>query len=356
MIAFLISLASANNVPAVMEQPSRLVVVPDVHGDLDAMLNVLKRSNVINDAGDWIMGKDEKLLFLGDLVDRGGDSLGCLDMVETLSMQAAEAGNEHGVVKLLGNHEMMLLDGDTRYFNKEELRKIGGPQALSEHFSEGGKYDKMLREGWTPGPVQIGEDIYCHAGIGEEMSSMGSIAELKAIGDGALRSRSYSPVFGNKGWLWYRGAVQSSEKCDIVDNSLDRLGASRMIVGHTVHDAISMGCDSKIVAADTAMSKWMGGSGEGEALEINAKGTYAVMPDGLYALPEPKETILARAASIGGLGTAELSALEKEIVAAEEMTAKTDLDMIKSLSRSGLNILSKGARAGRMLVQDAMFR
>ena len=43
----------------------------------------------------------------GDLVDRGNNSLGVIDLFDSLAAQASASGGK--VVTLLGNHELMLI-------------------------------------------------------------------------------------------------------------------------------------------------------------------------------------------------------------------------------------------------------
>ena len=72
-------------------------VVGDVHGrcaQLQALIDLLPRD----------MSTD-KLIFLGDLIDRGADVPGCVEHVRKLCRD-----NSERVICLLGNHEQMLLD------------------------------------------------------------------------------------------------------------------------------------------------------------------------------------------------------------------------------------------------------
>ncbi|KAJ9521504.1 hypothetical protein QJQ45_008801 [Haematococcus lacustris] len=69
----------------------------------------------------WAGGRSS-LVQTGDIVDRGPDSLAALHLFHRLKAEASAAGGD--VVTLLGNHELMLLQGDTRYFNPSELQHL----------------------------------------------------------------------------------------------------------------------------------------------------------------------------------------------------------------------------------------
>lgn len=81
-------------------------VVGDVHGMLDILVRVLRTAGLVAADGSWSGGRDE-LWLSGDLVDRGPDGVGVLDLVVRLAAEAAEVGGRVGSV--LGNHELLLL-------------------------------------------------------------------------------------------------------------------------------------------------------------------------------------------------------------------------------------------------------
>ncbi len=77
-----------------------------MHGHLDRLVEVLVRAAILDDDARWIAGSGT-LWFIGDLVDRGPDGVGVIELVMRLEGEAAEAGGHVGC--LLGNHEVMLL-------------------------------------------------------------------------------------------------------------------------------------------------------------------------------------------------------------------------------------------------------
>jgi len=79
-----------------------LLVVGDAHGQNDALRDLLALFGRMP-----TMGKRRTLVFLGDLIDRGPDSLGCMN---TALNDAQELAGVDEVVYLPGNHELMLAD------------------------------------------------------------------------------------------------------------------------------------------------------------------------------------------------------------------------------------------------------
>ncbi|MGG6266210.1 metallophosphoesterase family protein [Leptolyngbya sp. AN03gr2] len=72
------------------QQPSRRIVIGDVHGHYEGLMNLL---NAI------APGSDDQVYFLGDLIDRGPQSCQVIEFVKNSPYQS-----------LLGNHEHLLLE------------------------------------------------------------------------------------------------------------------------------------------------------------------------------------------------------------------------------------------------------
>ncbi len=90
----------------------RIVAFGDVHGDHQALVELLRFVDIIDAENRW-SGGTTHLVSLGDLLDRGDDSRQAMDLLMALQAQALEAGGRVHVV--LGNHELMNLTGDLRY-------------------------------------------------------------------------------------------------------------------------------------------------------------------------------------------------------------------------------------------------
>ncbi|HEY6076343.1 MAG TPA: metallophosphoesterase, partial [Gaiella sp.] len=97
--------------------------VGDVHGHRDVLAGLLRDAGLV-DAGESWTGADARLWLVGDLVDRGPDGIGAIELVRRLE------GESGGAVRcLLGNHEAMILaalrfgDEETS-FGEQTFREI----------------------------------------------------------------------------------------------------------------------------------------------------------------------------------------------------------------------------------------
>ena len=95
-------------------EQKRRIVVGDIHGELDGFKEILRNAGLIDSKDNW-SGGDCILIQTGDVIDRGPYSREAIDLLRKLQKEAADAKGE--VIRLCGNHELMLLQNNFRYVN-----------------------------------------------------------------------------------------------------------------------------------------------------------------------------------------------------------------------------------------------
>ncbi|HEY8520971.1 MAG TPA: metallophosphoesterase [Gammaproteobacteria bacterium] len=125
-------------------QPSRVVVVADVHGAYDELVGVLRATGIVDASLAW-SGGDAVLVSLGDLLDRGYASRRVMDLLMRLEREAAAAGGS--VYVLLGNHEAMNLLGDLRYVSAAEYAAFAAEEPPAVRAAEYERYVATLPAG-----------------------------------------------------------------------------------------------------------------------------------------------------------------------------------------------------------------
>ena len=162
--------------PSALPAPDRLVGFADVHGDLDATLSVLKLAGLIDENHTWTGGSTIAVQ-TGDQTDRGDDERAILDLFESLSEQAWNAGG--GFYPLLGNHEIMNVALDLRYvtpggfadfadIEHDPTDALLAPYPAEQHgrvaaFRPGGPYAMMLAGHNLT--MMVGGTVFVHGGI-----------------------------------------------------------------------------------------------------------------------------------------------------------------------------------------------
>jgi hypothetical protein len=253
--------------------PRRVVAVGDLHGDLDHARRVLRLAGAI-DAHDRWVGGDLVVVQTGDEIDRGDDDRAILDLVEDLKKQAAAAGGE--LVALLGNHEIMNASLDFRYVTAGGFAAFSAPASdtpavegatpqaggRTAAFAPGGRYAAVLSR--RPVAVKVGDSVFVHGGILPKHVAYGLDRMNDELDDWLLGRRPEAPavVTGEDGPVWTRAYSRenAAPDCPDLSNVLARLGARRMVVGHTVqHGGVNGACGGALWRIDVGLSHYFGG-------------------------------------------------------------------------------------------------
>jgi len=306
----------------------RVVAIGDLHGDYDRYIDVMQSAGLIDKKSKWI-GGETHLVQTGDIPDRGADTRKIMDHIVKLARQAKRKG---GYIHLLiGNHEAMNVTGDLRYVTEGEFnafttrqssrlrdkqwqRQVEWMRANTEGFEEldlvsyRQEWDQTVPLGWVEHrqawslngeygsivkgnqvAVQINDTIFLHGGISAKyckfslQSLTEQVIEVMAHYDPSVVTIVNDPL----GPLWYRGLAREKEEeifSQTLDNILNRYGAKRIVVGHTVTGGVVWPrFDQRVVANDTGIARYYG-SHKG-VLELTAEGATAIYGDQRIPLP-----------------------------------------------------------------------
>lgn len=163
---------------------TRVAVIGDVGGHADQLRKVLREL----EAETGQLPSDLIVIQVGDLVDRGPDSLGVLDTVAPLLTERW--------VQLAGNHEAQYLPGSTIFW----------PEPLPRRGVE------TLREWWADGRMQVaaaitanGEEfVLTHAGL--------TLAAWRQLGEPASAARAADLLNERPELIWHMGAHARDEQ------------------------------------------------------------------------------------------------------------------------------------------------
>ena len=134
----------------------RIFAIGDIHGCLEKIQTLLERLPV-----DF---KQDKLVFLGDYVDRGPDSRGVLDLMIKLQRE-----NPASTIFLKGNHEVMFQDYIENGPLKKSFLTFGGRETIKSYGAADSLIDipddhlKFLRE--LPLLYVTKKFCFVHAGL-----------------------------------------------------------------------------------------------------------------------------------------------------------------------------------------------
>jgi len=145
----------------------RLVALGDVHGDLEQLKNNLREAGVIDANDNWSGGK-AVLVQIGDTIDRGPHSLATYEYLDELQRQAEKEGGE--VVRLLGNHELMLIQGDHRYLMQALMEEGVSAKELGNKIKAlKQKITEDIATGRIVGAYFANGRLFTHAGLNTDI-------------------------------------------------------------------------------------------------------------------------------------------------------------------------------------------
>ena len=297
----------------------RIVAVGDLHGDYSAWQDIARAAGLVNAKGHWAGGKTT-LVQLGDIIDRGPDSLKIVRSLQQLQREAPRKGGKAIIV--LGNHEAMNLLGDNRYTTPgeyaaftdaqsadrrnrvyeanrarlEAAAKVTNPTVTPDQVRSGWMAGHPL--GWVehmiawspsgelgkwatsnPAVVKLGGTLFVHGGLSAEYAKL-PMAEVNRRVAAAMTAGDESPagiLSDPLGPLWYRGLVGTDADAQAAraaakppapaltpDQELATVlaayGADRMVISHTPNlQGIQITNGGRLARIDTGISRFYGG-------------------------------------------------------------------------------------------------
>jgi len=284
-------------VPDTFTGVERVVAVGDVHGDVEALAEVLRLAGLIDEKGRWSGGKAH-LVQTGDIPDRGDRTREAFELLMRLEGEALAAGGR--VHALLGNHEVMNMLGDLRYVTPGELASFadqspeqdpaGTPRGTAGHreaYGMNGRYGRWLRG--HAAVVRINDTLFVHGGVAPDAPAK-TLAELNRwVRQDLFPGNPPGGARNPQGPLWFRGYALGEEEGAgrALDLVLRRFDAQRMVMGHTTDPSgkVRLRFGGKALFIDTGLS-----TGYGRhlaALELRGGRVTALYKEGRVELVAP---------------------------------------------------------------------
>ena len=266
--------AVPNAQPTFHPAAERIIAIGDLHGDLDAARRVFNMVGIIDDQGSWAAG-ELVVVQTGDQLDRGDQEQELLEFLNRLQDEASTAG---GALFLLnGNHELMNTRLDLRYVTDggfadfEDAVEIGQPDSLLLSFEPqqrarvaafrpGGPFALQLAQRNTI--LMIGDNLFVHGGVLPQhldygLEKLNRDIQLWLAGEGAAPEGIHTRT--SPTWTRIYSDQPNQDSCIILNEVLSRLGAARMIVGHTVQEGgIVSSCEDKVWCIDAGLAQYYG--------------------------------------------------------------------------------------------------
>lgn len=270
--------------PSEFPQPEKILAISDIEGNFTAFRKLLQANEVIDREYNWTFGKGH-LVLNGDMFDRGEQVTECLWLIYSLEEKAKASGGY--VHFILGNHEIMNLNGDVSYVQQKYKGNIAllKKDYANELYGEHSEIGRWLR---TKNIVEkIGNDLFVHGGISEEIAQLE--LTIKQINDIARpyyakdtiarrsEDRNLNMLYDwKKSPFWCRDYYDDNDggkrkpSIEQLDSILNKFDVDHIITGHTVVGKnISVHYGGRVINTDTRHA-----AGASEALIIQSNRYY----------------------------------------------------------------------------------
>ena len=232
----------------------KILVLSDIEGEFDPFRNLLLAAKVIDEKYNWTFGKG-RLVVAGDLFDRGRQVSPFLWLLYKLEDEATAKGGSVHVI--LGNHDIMNLNGDFRYV---EPVYMANAKLLNQRYADLYGANTELGQWLRSKNIieKIGDLLIAHGGI--SLDVLAKNRSLSAINTISRPFYATSPqnvpdsikdYFNGKALFWYRGYfVKPMASQSLVDSTLAYYHCKKIIVGHDIIDHIAAFYLNKVIGVD----------------------------------------------------------------------------------------------------------
>ena len=217
--------------PAVIDRKTseEIVAVGDVHGAYDRLVHLLQVGGIaradakVKGGYAWAGGK-RTLVSVGDLIDKGPQSLEVLDVMMSLQAGARAAGGE--VIVTIGNHEAEFLARPGKKKKAEEFEQEMEKRGIDLHDVAEGRndYGRFMRD--LPMAARVNSWFFAHGGSTSGMSLDQIGQHFRAVVDSGKWKNPF--LIGDDSLLearkWWKG--------DVDDKDLAALPAAHIVFGH----------------------------------------------------------------------------------------------------------------------------
>jgi hypothetical protein len=260
----------------------KMYIVSDIEGNFAAFRKILMAGAVIDSNYNWTFGTGH-LVLTGDFVDRGSQVTEVLWLIYALEEKAKAAGGY--VHYILGNHEIMNMNGDLRYLHPKYVEaSVLLQEGFTSLYGENSELGRWLR---TKNVMEkIGDVLFMHAGISaavnrQDLSTVKLNKLVRPFYADSLfdfKNPVVDTLYSDLGPFWYRGYYKAnpSSETNTVDSTLRLYRVKKIATGHTVvADTITARFGGKVINTDVHHA-----GGHSEAVLMEGGKYFRVMPTG----------------------------------------------------------------------------
>lgn len=219
-------------------------VIGDIHGYHDTLVRLLDNAGLAR-GGHW-SGGEARLLFMGDIFNRGPDGIEVLELIMQLQCEAEKAGG--WVETLVGNHDLLLLAA--LHFGESFLDYWADSGGVSTDLA-GVTPEQVTWLSTRPAMLLLGDEdkqvLYQHADatfyetLGKRVCDVNSALKEIMQGRDWGAWNALIEVFSEHEGFWQRGGKLKARRY------LAQFGGVRLVHAHTPISKLTRQPDSSVL-------------------------------------------------------------------------------------------------------------
>lgn len=273
-----------------LKKNQKIIVIGDLHGDIDNTINILKLSKCISlpksellkqsnydlkklNKIKWI-GGDTIIVQLGDILDGkkrdetysnfNDNEFYIINLFTKLRLEAQK--KKGNIYLLVGNHELLNFIGNFNHVSLKGIMDFGGIDKRFTYLKPGGPYCKKMADIYKAILI-IDKYIFVHGSISSYIFQKYTVTKINNLlkkyllnkKNYSISNEDISYLFYNTNtsplWSRYFSKEITPSKCIELNKILKNTNTNTLFVGHTFKkEGIQSNCDGKIWYCDVGIS------------------------------------------------------------------------------------------------------
>ena len=273
-----------------LKKNQKIIVIGDLHGDIDNTINILKLSKCISlpksellkqsnydlkklNKIKWI-GGDTIIVQLGDILDGkkrdetysnfNDNEFYIINLFTKLRLEAQK--KKGNIYLLVGNHELLNFAGNFNHVSLKGIMDFGGIDKRFTYLKTGGPYCKYMADIYKAILI-IDKYIFVHGSISSYIFQKYTVTQINnLLKKYLLNKKNYSisnedisylfyNTFTSPLWSRYFSKEITPSKCIELNKILKNTNTNTLFVGHTFKkEGIQSNCNGKIWYCDVGIS------------------------------------------------------------------------------------------------------
>jgi hypothetical protein len=236
--------------PEEIQNLDSILIIGQTNGAYWKLNRYLQSNKVIDADGHWTWGKGH-LVFTGNIIGNNNQLTQHLWLLYKLEHEAAAAGG--GVHFLLGEHEVMLAQGNFQPINKDEIAFLKTRNvSYTDQFNGQSVFGQWIRSRHTA--LRLNNLLIAYAGISPSFAENGS--SLPQLNQQVRAALLQPATEAHPSLFPHVKPGHNNLQQQYIDRLLEQYKATHLITANVIQDSIITDLNGKVVSVSVNTDDW----------------------------------------------------------------------------------------------------